>query len=104
MKKRIAILSLVAMFLSVTAFAQTQPATKTEKAKTETKCDKKADSKDAKCCQGKTAAECKKMTPAEKAKCEADCKKNAKAGDKCCKDKAKACDKKAETPKAAVKK
>ncbi|MEI6752750.1 MAG: hypothetical protein WCK78_06235 [Paludibacter sp.] len=78
MKKKIAILSLVAMFLSVTAFAQTQAPAKVEKAKTEMKCDKKDAGKA--CCKDK------------------------KEGEKCCKETGKACDKKAETKKAADKK
>ena len=87
MKKKIAILSLIAIFIS-TSFLTAQTATvKKDKApaKTEVKCEKKADPKDAKCCQGKTAAECAKMTPAEKAKCKTECKEK-KADMKCCKE------------------
>ena len=86
MKKRIAILSLVAIFLSVSAFAQTQSTVKTEKAKTEVKCEKKADGKA--CCKDAKSDACK----------------DKKASDKCCKETGKTCDKKAETKKAAEKK
>ncbi len=73
MKKRIAILSLAALFLSVvTITAQTaKPAAKAE-VTTKT------------CCKGKTEAECKKMTPAQKATCAKD---SAKVGKSCCKKK-----------------
>lgn len=75
MKKRIAILSLIAIFVAATSISAQTTAPKAEKAKTE----KKA------CCKDPKSA---------------DCKKDAKAGDKkaCCKDK-KACDKKADTKK-----
>ena len=86
MKKRIAILSLVAIFLSVSAFAQTQSTVKAEKAKTEVKCDKK---------DGKACSKDEKKDA---------CCKDKKAGEKCCKETGKACDKKAETKKAADKK
>ena len=89
MKKRIAILSVVAIFLSVTAFAQTQPAAKTDKAKTEVKCDKK---------DGKACSKDEKKDA---------CCKDKKAGEKCCKETGKACDKKAgecKDKKAAEKK
>ena len=61
MKKRIAVLSLVAIFFSVvTVSAQTaKPAVKAE-ATTKT------------CCKGKSEAECKKMTAAEKSACKKD--------------------------------
>ena len=73
MKKRIAILSLVALFYSVVALtAQTAPAAKPA-SKTE------APAKT--CCKGKTDAECKKLTPAQKATCAKD---SAKTGGKCC--------------------
>ena len=114
MKKRLAILSLVAIFVSFSALnAQTKPVVKAAKATTEVKCEKKADAKactakDEKattCCKGKTAAECKAMTPAEKAKCEADCKKEGKTctskdAKVTSKTDVKACDKKADAPKA----
>ncbi len=81
MKKRIAILSLVAMFFAVTA---TSAATKApeEKAKTEVKCDKKADAKcdkkaDAKCCEKKSDATCCKKATEEKACCKKDGAKKA---------------------------
>lgn len=105
MKKRIAILSLIAIFVSFSALnAQTKPVVKKAKATTEVKCEKKADAKaccakDEKattCCKGKTAAECKAMTPAEKAKCETECKKEGKA---CAKKDVKATSK-VDAPKA----
>jgi len=107
MKKRIAILSLIAIFIAATNLsAQTAPAKPTKaKAKTEKKCEMKGEDKE--CCKGKTAA--------EKAKCEAECKKEGKACDKkdvkagdkkdgkaCCRKDSKACDKK--DGKAPVKK
>lgn len=71
MKKKIAVLSLIAIFIAATSLTAQTPAPKKEKAKTE-----------ATCCKGKTTAECKKMSAEEKAKC----KKDAKSAD-CCKDK-----------------
>jgi len=84
MKKRIAILSLIAIFVAATSLSAQAPAVKAEKAKTETKCDKKDTEK---CCKDKKAGD--------------KCCKDAKAADKKCD---KACDKKAEVKKAADKK
>lgn len=80
MKKRIAILSLVAIFISVTSVSA-QVATKKEAPKTETQCDKKSD---AKCCDKKADAKaetkdcCKTKTTAEKACCSKDTAKTKK--------------------------
>jgi hypothetical protein len=71
MKKKIALLSLIAIFIAATSLTAQTPAPKTGKAKTE-----------AKCCAGKTAAECKKMTAAEKAKCTKDAKTAESCKDK----------------------
>jgi len=86
MKKRIAILSLIAIFVSFSALiAQTKPVAKSTKATTEVKaeskscCEKEAKAtKTANCCTDKNAAECKSMTAAEKAKCKTECKKEGK--------------------------
>lgn len=70
MKKKIAILFLVAVFVSGSSLsAQTKPVTKTSTAKTEVKADKNAVTPTAACCKGKTAECCKSKTVAEKAKC-----------------------------------
>lgn len=75
MKKRIAILSLIALFVAATSIsAQTTAPKPAEKAKTE----KKA------CCKDPKSADCKKDAKA--------CPKDKKAGEK-------ACDKKADTKK-----
>lgn len=60
MKKKIAILSLIAIFIAATSISAQTSTAKTEKskAKTEVKCDKKACCKDAKsvaCCKSKKA-------------------------------------------------
>ena len=99
MKKKIAILSLIAIFVSFSSInAQTKTVSKTTTTKTEVKAVTPACSKGktAECCKGKTAAECKKMTAKEKADCKVKCsKETAKAGLKACCDKSeKACDKK----------
>lgn len=80
MKKRIAILSLVAMFFAVTATSAATTKANDEKAKTEVKCDKKADAKceksaDAKCCEKKSDAACCKKSTEEKACCKKDAAK-----------------------------
>jgi 1-deoxy-D-xylulose 5-phosphate reductoisomerase len=88
MKKKIAILSLIAIFVSFGSInAQTKTVSKTTPSKTEVKAVTPACSKGktAECCKGKTAAECKNMTAKEKANCEAKCtKETAKAGTKAC--------------------
>ena len=74
MKKRIAILSLIAIFAAATSMsAQTAPA-KTTKAKTEAKCDMKADKKA--CCKDAKAACCKDAKGA-KTEAKACCEKKA---------------------------
>ena len=81
MKKKIAILSLFAIFASTTALtAQTATVKKgTCNAKTEVKAETAA------CCKEKTAAECKTMTAEQKAKCTKGAKTTAQAGtDKVC--------------------
>ena len=70
MKKRIAILSLVALFFSVVSMSA-QTAKPAPKAEGTTKS----------CCKGKTDPECKKMTSAQKTACTKD---SAKVGGKSC--------------------
>ena len=80
MKKKIAILSLMAIFVSATALTA-QTTQQPTKAKTET------------CCKDKKAGEC------DKNKTSAACCKNKKAGEKACAKSEKSCDKKADTKK-----
>ena len=79
MKKKIAILSLVAIFASAGALtAQTKTVTSST-SKTEEKAVTSNPScckgKTAKCCKGKTAKCCKDIPAADKAKCAQKCKK-----------------------------
>lgn len=76
MKKRIAILSLIAIFISVTSVSA-QETTKKEAPKTETQCDKKSD---ATCCDKKAEAKacCKTKATAQKACCSKDVAKAKK--------------------------
>ena len=98
MKKKIAFLSLIAVFIAATSLtAQTTPTAKTTKLKesTEVNTEKKVVKSDAKCCAKpdskcctKTNAKacCKNMTPADKAKYEARCKNMTPEEEaKCCK-------------------
>lgn len=76
MKKTIAILSIIALFAS-TATISAQTTCNKEKAKCETKCEKKADVK--KCCKTTTATTCTKEKKAEtKACCTKDASKEKK--------------------------
>lgn len=69
MKKKIAILSLVAIFISVSSLtAQTKTVTKTTTTKTEVKAEKKAVAATPACCKAKNAECTKGKTTAEKAK------------------------------------
>jgi len=62
MKKKLAILSLIAIFAAATSLsAQTKPVAKTATTMP--------------CCKGKTASDCKNMTPANKAKCKSQASK-----------------------------
>jgi len=80
MKKKIAILSLMAIFVSATALTA-QTTTQPAKAKTEA------------CCKDKKAGECCKN------KATAACCKNKKAGEKACTKSEKSCDKKTDAKK-----
>lgn len=76
MKKTIAILSIIALFASTSSLSAQTTCTK-EKAKCETKCEKKADGK--KCCKEKADATCTKDKKAEtKACCSKDASKEKK--------------------------
>ena len=95
MKKKIAILSLLAIFAVANTLTAQTPASKTEKPKVETKAEKKDDKA---CCKDKKAdkKECSK-DQAEKKEC---CKKaNAKECSKKADEKACCKDKKAEVKK-----
>jgi hypothetical protein len=97
MKKRIAILSLIAIFVSAITLSAQTPVVKSSTVKTEVKSEKKD-----------CAKECKSMTGAEKDKCAAKCTKDASGkacakGKDCCKVTGKSCDKKAEAGKACCK-
>ena len=104
MKKKIAILALIAIFVSVGSLtAQTKSVTNTKTTTTVVKAEKKAATpaccaeKDSKCCKGKTAA--------EKAKCMEKCSKaTAKTGAKECTGKDKGCTKTVETKTTVTKK
>ena len=104
MKKKIAILALIAIFVSVGSLsAQNKPVTKTNTTTTVVKTEKKAATpaccadKDSKCCKGKTAA--------EKAKYMEKCSKTtANTGTKECTAKAKGCTKTVETKTTVTKK
>ena len=106
MKKRIAILSLIAIFVSVNVLtAQTKPVAKTT-TQTEVKSEKKDVAPAATTCKGQASASCNKTKlSGEKEKCAGKCtekcsKESAKAGEKaCCDGKAKTCDKKGDSKK-----
>ncbi len=97
MRKRIAILSLVAIFISVTSVSA-QTTVKKEAVKSEVKCEKKCDATATKCSEGKSDADCCKNKKAgDKTACATTCKKETAKTDKACEKK---CDsKKAETKK-----
>ncbi|MDP4237908.1 MAG: hypothetical protein Q8904_00365 [Bacteroidota bacterium] len=91
MKKKIVILSLIAVFVSLSSLnAQTKTVTKSTAAVKEVK----AGTSTSACCKGKTAECCKGKTETEKAKCM----------DKCKKETEKACTQKAATKKTASEK
>ncbi|NDP20344.1 MAG: hypothetical protein GZ091_04585 [Paludibacter sp.] len=97
MRKRIAILSLVAIFISVSAVTA-QTTVKKEAVKSEVKCEKKADATATKCCSGKSDADCCKNKKAgDKTACATPCKKETAKTDK-------ACEKKCETKTVETKK
>ena len=95
MKKKIVILSLLAIFISVSSLtAQTKTVTTKTVVKTETKAVTPA------CCKGKTAECCKGKTQAEKTKCIEKCtKETAKVKSKTCTATEKGCSKKTEVKK-----
>jgi len=90
MKKKIVILSLLAIFMSVNSLsAQTKTVTTKTVVKTENKAVTPA------CCKGKSAECCKGKTQAEKTKCIEKCtKETAKVGTKTCNASEKGCSKK----------
>ena len=103
MKKKIAILALIAIFVSVGSLtAQTKSVTNTKTTTTVVKAEKKAATPA--CCAAKDPTCCKGKTAAEKAKCMEKCSKaTAKAGTKDCAAKEKGCTKTVETKKVVAK-
>jgi len=85
MKKKIAIIALIAIFVSVGSLsAQTKTISKTT-TKTEVKSTKKCATATPACCAAKDSKCCKGKTVAEKAKCIAKCNKaTASTGTKAC--------------------